>query len=325
MTLALRSDAAQTQRDGLPFQVADKAVEFADLAPIEVEDADTFLAAAEHARAKAAVYYFPHLLFSGKSKARALRWERHAGSILLYQVRRQKSDPEMKLYCPPFPFDAAALRYAMQRMHDFNADPSSRIIFVPEDDALRVAREGFAITLRSEEFIFDRAAVVALEGARFGKVRQELSRCLRHGGVETRPYTAADQPACLALAEAWKERLVANGMKITSSYNVTVACLTDGHRLPPSLLTGLVVEINGKVCGFAFSGSMTSTMGCNYVCVTDLSLPGLTLLMRHRMMAMFPDLIHFNDADDAGRPELRSMKQRLNPVELYGIYKAAER
>ena len=324
MTLALQTNAAPARPGSLHVQIPDRRDELADLASVEVEDADTFLAAMELARVKAAFYYFPHLFFSGSSKSRMLRWERHGESILLYQIRRQKGVSEMRLYCPPFPFDPAALLHGKQRMQDFNGSRSGRIIYVPEDEALRVMREGFAITLRSEEFIYDRAALVGLKGPSYGKMRHELSRSLRQGVVETRPYTPADQPGCLALTEAWRERLVANGMKLSSSYGVTVACLKNASRFPPSMLTGLVVEVNGTLSGFGFSGLLASTMGCNYVCITDVSYSGLTLLLRHRMMAEFPDLIHFNDADDAGRPELRSMKQRLNPVEIYGVYKATE-
>jgi hypothetical protein len=253
-----------------------------------------------------------------------LRWERYAGSILLYQIRREKEGSEMKLYCPPFPFDPAAMRHGMQRMRDFNGGRPSRIVYVQQDEALRVAREGFAITLKSEDFIYDRAAVVAMEGARFAKLRQELSRALRQGQVETRPYTPADRPACLALTDAWRERLVARGMKVGAAYDVTTACLTNSHRFQPPLLTGMVLEVDGKLCGFGFSGQLTSSMGCNYACITDLAYPGLTLILRQRVMGTFPHLVHFNDADDAKRPELRASKQRFNPVELYGLFKATQ-
>ncbi|MGO4387391.1 phosphatidylglycerol lysyltransferase domain-containing protein [Microvirga sp. 2YAF29] len=294
----------------------------ADLASIEVEDADLFLGAMEEARVKAAFYFFPHLYFAGRTSTRSLLWERHAGSILIYQVRRQKGGSEMRLYCPPLPFDASALRHAMQRMQEFNSSRSSRISYVPEEQALQVMREGFSIELKSEDFIYDRAAVVALEGARFAKLRQELARALRQGQVETRPYTSADRPGCVALTEAWRERLVARGMKVGAAYGVTSACLTSSHRFQSPLLTGMVVEVDGKLCGFGFSGQLTSGMGCNYACVTDLAYPGLTLVLRRSVMGAFPHLAHFNDADDAKRPELHASKQRFQPVEMHGVFKA---
>jgi hypothetical protein len=324
MTRFLRPDAEPANQDRPQFQRADRAVELADLASIEAEDADAFLAAAEQARVKSWFYYFPRLHFYGQSRAHMLRWERHAGSILVYQTRRREGGWQMNLYLPPIPFDPAALRHAVQRMRDFNGNRPGRIIFVQESDALLVAREGFEISFKEDEYIFDRAAVMALEGAGFRRLRQDLSHALRAGLVETRPYTAADRPACLALLEAWRERLIANGMKATQ-YSYTVACLAAANRFLPSLLKGLVVEVNGEVRGFAFSGPISSTMGCNYLCITDLGFPGLALLLRYRLMAEFSDLIHFNDGTDVGRPGLRQLKQRFRPVEMHGLFSARER
>jgi hypothetical protein len=99
---------------------ADRAIDLPDLASIEPEDADTFLTAAENAHVKSAFAYFPRLHFYGQSKAHMLRWERYGGSILVYRIRPRKTGLRMELYVPPFPFDPAALRHALQRMRDFN-------------------------------------------------------------------------------------------------------------------------------------------------------------------------------------------------------------
>src|ERR687894_1164453 len=114
MALVLRLDEPPAHQDPPPLQRADRTADVADLAPVEVKDADTFLAAAEHARIKSWFYYFPRLYFYGQNKAHRLRWERHAGSILVYQIRQRKVGSQMNsrmdLYLPPFPFDPAALR-----------------------------------------------------------------------------------------------------------------------------------------------------------------------------------------------------------------------
>jgi hypothetical protein len=324
MTRFLRQDAEPVNQDRSRSQLAEKAVELSDLASIEVEDADTFLAAAEHSRLKSWFYYFPWLHFYGQSRSHTLRWERHAGSILVYQIRRRKDGSRMNLFLQPFPFDPAALRHAVQRMREFNDDRSGRIIWVQEGEALLVARAGFEIFFKRDEFIFDRAAVMALEGPGFRSLRQELSRALKPGQVETRSYTAADQPACLALYKTWRERLIANGMRV-EGYDETATCLAACKRFAPSLLNGLVVEVNGEVRGFAFSGPLTHTMGCNFLCITDTSFRGLPHLLRYRLMAKFPDLIHFNDSTDGGRPGLRELKQRFRPVEMHGLFGARER
>jgi len=184
-----------------------------------------------------------------------MRWERHPGSILVYLVSRRKvGGLHMNLYLPPFPFDPAALRHARQRMRDFNGDRSGRILVVQKGEALRIAREGLTIHFNSEEFIFDRAAVMVLVGPGFAALRRELSRVLKQGLVETRPYTAADQPACLRLVEGLEESAKGRRHKKLTSYSHTVASVAAAERFPPSLLNGLMVELNGEVRGFAFSG-----------------------------------------------------------------------
>ncbi|WP_457091431.1 phosphatidylglycerol lysyltransferase domain-containing protein [Microvirga sp. P5_D2] len=305
------------------MDIAQTLIGLTNLAPVGIDDAEVFLAAAERARVKAWLYYFPLLYLYGQFRAHVLGWERYAGSILVYQIRRKQGRPRLDLYLPPFPFDPAALRHALQRMRDFNGDRSSRIVWVQESDALPVARAGFEIFFKEEEFIFDRAAVMSLEGAGFKKLRQELSRALRQGQVVTRPYTAADQPACLAVLEAWRERLMANGIA-PNGYSYTVACLAVAERFPSSLLNGMVVEVDGQVRGFAFSGSLTRTLGCNFVRITDLSYRGLSYLLCYRLMAEFPDLIRFNDSSDTGRPGLRQAKRMFRPVEMHGLYGARE-
>jgi hypothetical protein len=86
-----------------------------------------------------------------------------------------------------------------------------------------------------------------------------------------------------------------------------------------------VVEVNGEVRGFAFGGPITSTMGRTYHCITDTSFRGLAYLLRHRLIAEFPDLSHFNDGPDGGLPGLRDLKQRFRPVEMYKAFRARER
>jgi hypothetical protein len=78
------------------------------------------------------------------------------------------------------------------------------------------------------------------------------------------------------------------------------------------------------VRGFAFGGSITSTLGSYYLGLTDRSIKGLAYLLSYRLMAEFSDFPHFNDSDDAGRPGLRAMKQQFRPVEMHAVFSASE-
>jgi hypothetical protein len=146
------------------------------------------------------------------------------------------------------PFDAAALRHALDRMRDFNQDRSGGILCVAEEEALKVARAGFTVFFKYDEYIFDRAAVMALEGSGFRRLRRERYGAQRVGQIETRPYRAQDEPACLTIVEAWKERLAAAGVKRIEGCRGVLACLAGADRFEYPLLSGLVVEIDGAEC-----------------------------------------------------------------------------
>jgi hypothetical protein len=306
------------------MNIAQRNIGLESLATVEIGDAEIFLSAAEEARVKAWLYYFPLLHFYGQFRAHMLLWERYAGSLLVYQIRRREGRSRMDLYLPPFPFDPAALRYAQQRIRDFNGDRLGRIVWVQERDALPVARAGFEVFYREEEFIFDRAAVMALEGSSFKKLRNKISGALRQGHVDTRPYTAADQAACLSVLESWRERLIASGIA-PNGYRYTRSCLATAERFPHALLNGLVAECDGEVRGFAFTGLLAHTLGCNFLCITDTNYRGLSYLLCYRHMAEFPGLVHFNDSSDTGRPGLRESKQLFRPIEMHGLFGARER
>lgn len=301
----------------------DQPTELTELSGIKIEDADLFRDAAQEAGVKSYMHYFPMLYYYGQDKTHTLLWERQGGSILVYLLRRRSSGTIFNLFLPPFPFDPVALRHALQRVREWRGDRSGRIIWVQQQEAILVAREGLEISFKEDEFILDRGAVMALEGPGFRSLRQELARVRKPRLVETRPYTAADQPACLVLVEDWKERLHAMGMR-ADGYRHTVRCLAGAEHFPRSLLHGLVAEVDGEVRGFAFSGPITQTHGCNFLRISDPNHRGLTHLLGYRTMAEFPELIYFNDSTDSGRAGLRELKQRFRPVEMHGLFGARD-
>lgn len=291
-----------------------------DLAPIRAEDADSFIAACNMTRTLTHRHFFPSLHFHGGSSR--LRWERHGQSILVYQIWRRPERLTLNLLLPPFPFDVAALRHAVARMRDFNGGRAGRITWLTEDEALAVARENFAVSFKEQEYIFDRAAVLAHEGSAFRKLRQELSRAERAGErVETRPYRSEDLAACVALVRDWRQRLVAAGHTV-DGYNMTLNTLKGAHRFASPMLVGRVVEIDGAVSGFAFGGRTSAKMGSNFLSVTSTRFRGLPYLLCVSLMEAHPDLARFNDSVDAGREGLREQKLRFRPAALQPLYGA---
>lgn len=301
--------------------IPDQAAALSGLARIQIQDADTFVEACEAAGGRSYVNYFPFLHFYGSDGR--LRWERYHGSILIYQVRRRPTGGKhMTLYLPPMPFDPEALRHASDRIRDFNASKVVRIIWVGEEEVLTVARAGFSVFFKIDEFIHDRAAVMKLEGPSFRSLRQDLSRVRRMENLETRPYREEDKAACLAVLEGWEKRVSAQGIKLTVGTYATKACLAEASRFAHPLLGGLVAEIDGTVRGFAFAGPIFGEMGCIYLCYTDIRFRGLPQLLRYQLMEAHPELPYFNSSGDSGREGLHNFKMQFRPIGMHGRFGA---
>lgn len=303
----------------IPYEAATD-LDTVELAPLRAEDATVFSAACEMAGVHTHRHFFPSLHFySGSGR---LCWERHGDSIIVYQILHRPD--RMKLYLAPFPFAPEALRHALERMRDFNRGGLGRVKWIPEEDALDIARQGLSVSFREDEYIFARETVMKLEGSDFAKLRQELARARRAGEVTLRPYRAEDEAACLALAEAWKARLESAGVKV-GGHRTKRTCLAEAQRLAPPLLSGMVAEVDGILRGFAFAGRITGEMGCNYLSTTDSRYRGLPHLLCYALMEAMPELPYFNDGNDAGRPGLREQKERFRPVRKLGLYGAVAR
>lgn len=291
------------------------------LAPVGAQDADIFVAACDLAGGRSYIHYFPFLHFYGSDGR--LRWERHGDTVLVYQIRHRRAEgARMTLYLPPMPFDTAALHHAVDRMQHFNRSKSVRINWVAEEDVTTIARAGFSIVFKMDEFIYDRAAVVKLEGPGFSRLRRELSRVLRTGNLDIRPYRPGDEPACRALLKDWEDRMAEAGIRLTVGGYATRACLAQAGRFAFPLLTGMVAEIKGEVGGFGFGGRLSHDMGCAYLFHTDPRFSGLPELLRYRLMEAYPDLARFNDSGDSGRKGLHQLKQQFRPVDMHGRFGA---
>lgn len=294
-----------------------------DLSVIRAADGDRFQAAMDGGGIKSHHYYFPRLLFGGQRKDRLLLFEEAAGAILLYSLQQRASGLALSLYVPPFPFSGAALQRARDRMRDFNGGRAGRIDWVQEEDAGLVESHGFSASLREREFIYDRAAVAALEGSEFARVRRYLSGLKKHGTLVVRAFTAVDEAACQAVYEKFRGQLQAKGVG-PKGYAAMLRCLNEATQIPASRMRGEVFEIDGTVRGYSFGGPISAAYGCVYLTVSDHEFPGLAYALRHQMMQSFPELAFFNDSTDNNRPGLREMKERFRPVEMHGICKAQE-
>lgn len=293
------------------------------LSIIRAEDHDRFQAAMEQADIKSHHYYFPRLLFGGQRERRLLLFEEVSGSILLYGLQQRASGLDLNLYVPPFPFQTSALQWAMARMREFNKGRAGRIDWVQQKDAPVIASHGFSVSLREREFIYDRAAVAALQGSDFARVRRYLANMKKYEGLAVRTFTPADEQGCMALYRKFRTQLQAKGVE-PKGFSAMANCLKGADRLPLSRLHGEVFEVDGTIHAYSFGGPINTVYGCVFLTVSDHDFPGFAYALRHRMMMNFPNLAYFNDSTDNNRPGLGEMKQRFRPVEMHGIFRAQE-
>lgn len=292
-----------------------------DLSAVRIEDHALFVDAIGADR-KAWNYAFAFIYLNGVTGRNwVYLFETVGDSIILYELRQKRRGLELSLVLPPFPLTDEALSRAKERVRAFNGGRECRIRSVQESDAPLLAERDFTVTFKESEYIYDTAAVLAAEGPEFSRVRAAVARARRHGVVETRVYTAEDQPACQAIVDKWKERLKQAGMR-ADGYRSTIHCLAIAERFPPSLLSGQVVEVDGEIHGFGFAGAINQNCGSLFAGMTDNQLRGLPSLLRVSVMADFAHLRRFNDATDSGRPGLREQKQQFRPIEMHDIYEA---
>ncbi|WP_201865249.1 ATP-grasp domain-containing protein [Microvirga soli] len=298
--------------------------ELSDLKTVEMHDRETFSAALEHSSAKSWFYYFPYLhLLWKNSKTYALLYEQVEGAILTYRLRAEEERLRLSLFLPPFPFHPAPLRLARERIRDFNHGRTSQIVQVQESDALLVAREGFEISFSSGEYIYDRAAVVGLEGSSFSRLRRSISQYADQS-IVVREYKKDDQRACKDLRNKWYNALASKGVKLGPYYHYSASCLEKFEDFPSDMITGQVVEVAGSIRAFSFGGPIRGPIGSVFITISDHEMPGLAYLQRYHLLTSMPQLTYFNDSYDVGRPGLAQVKRAFRPVEMHGIYSARE-
>lgn len=265
--------------------------------------------------------YLPFLHLTGLRRGHRILEESHGGAVTLYRSRDTASGPSLELFVPPMPATPASLDHAATRVREISPASPVRIRHVEEHDIAAVARAGFALRDRDEEFIYDTAKVTALEGSDFRRLRREIAKASSHPGLSVRDYTSDDEDACLAVLDRWRTRLKAADLP-AEGYRLNANCLRHAPGWPPELIRGRVCEVDGEVRGFAFSGPISRSCGNMFICITDTDLRGLAYLMRHDQVSLWPGLSEFNSGGDAGRDGLNALKQTFRPTRMHRIYRA---
>ena len=285
-----------------------------DLRPLTLADEPRFRAAVEVEQPMSWLYYFPFLYCFAQNRRQTLLWEEVGGSICLYLLKRQGDRNRLALYVTPFPYSTSALAAAQQRVVSFNGDDSFRVAWVEERYADAFLSNGFRLRHREDEFIYDTAKVLALEGKEFSGLRRHINKGERIDGISIRPLEATDQEACYSLFESWHHQLTTEMNLEFYGYHYLVACLKSVTAFSQNSLFGLVTLVRENIVGVMLGGPIHSKMGSIFVTFSDHRIEGLGYLQRFALMKQFPDLRYFNDSSDAGRTGLVQLKRQFRPI-----------
>ena len=293
-----------------------------DLRTIEPSDQALFTEAVTENGIAGWSYYFPYLqLFGNASKRERLLFETLDGSICVYRLRERRGKPaNLGLLMPPFPWNEALARRALDRSSAFNSDRRGRISRVSERDLAPVARLGLDLRFNMDEFIYDRHAVDEAKGKDFARLRRNVNRFVNDDTL-LRSYSAEDADTCERLLDQWQEGMAERGIQIGPFKRYARLCLRNAQTFGDQLL-GQVIEVDGKIAAFSFGGPINSETGSVFVTISDHEHAGIAYRQRLELLRAFPNLLYFNDGADSGRPGMAMMKNVFRPVTMNCLYSA---
>lgn len=265
--------------------------------------------------------YLPYLHLTGLRDGYEMLEERAAGSVILYRAARKGDRLKLEIATPPIPCTKDALSWATQRVREANGGGTVRIRHVESAQMAEVARAGFALAARDEEFVYDRARVLAADGHEYKRFRREISKSQGQPDLVIREYRKEDRAACLAVLGRWRDRMKQAGLR-ANGCRLTATCLRNVPDWPETMIRGRVVEIAGEVRGMAFSGPISPTCGSLFISINDTEFRGISQRMAQNQLSLWPNLPYFNDGHDNGRAGLADMKQSFRPVRMNRTYRA---
>ena len=179
--------------------------------------------------------------------------------------------------------------------------------------------------MKETEYLYETATLAGLRGDRYKQQRHAYNVFVaKYPSVKLRPYTAADQDACLALYDRWCETRSANSDD--PIYNAMLDDSRSAHRIGVSQadalgLIGRVVRINGEIRGYTFGYPLSTDTFCVLFEITDLGTKGLAQFIYREFCKELMGVYRWiNAMDDSGLENLKRVKHAYHPTELIPSY-----
>ena len=272
--------------------------------------------------------YPPFLLSYGQSPSRAVLIGEVEAALVVLVRRRVRGHDHLDLVIPPFAHWSRRSHEAylafLNALVSFNGpEAETRMLWADFRTAEALRRwAGWSARLYEREYLYSRRVVLDRAGERFRTLRKRLNRCEREVGPAVRPYAANDHDACVQLLKEWQDGRE-DALAPVFDFGYTKAALDFAAEIPERLMTGIVVEVSGRVRAFAFGGMLRPGVGQFFLLKSDPHILGLAETARVALIERLDGCDLVNDAGDLGRAGLRQHKEMFRPVGYLPTWKMA--
>ena len=201
----------------------------------------------------------------------------------------------------------------------------ARIENVPQEMISFFEKNGFRATLKETEYFYKTEALARLRGNRYKQQRHAYNVFVaKYPSAKLRPYTSADQEACLSLYDRWREKRSKKSDDLI--YNAMLDDSGSAHRIGVSHadalgLIGRVVRIDGEIRGYTFGYPLDAGTFCVLFEITDLGTKGLAQFIYREFCKELMGIYRWiNAMDDSGLENLKRVKHAYHPIELIPSY-----
>jgi hypothetical protein len=172
------------------------------------------------------------------------------------------------------------------------------------------------------DYIYNTSDLAFLKGRKYSKKRNLISQFLKDvgGAVQVKPMEGVCLHGCLELFDHWER--AQKGPVVADIPNcerkAIVGGLTNFKQLE---MSGVAVEIGGRLSGFAFGSRLRNDMFALNFEKADAGIKGLyQFLDSSAARAVAPQYAFINKENDLGLPGLRKAKESYFPIRTVKSY-----
>ncbi len=268
-------------------------------------------------------YYFPYVLTYNRSGRSAVLLAEDEGSICAFRWRMRAGGEHLDVLFAPAPMSPGVLRRCLERADDFNGDKSAKVLKIDAKDIdLCASLPGLRVSARKAQYLYSPEAFADLGGKQYRTLRRNVAKIRSLEALEVKIYSTVYREGCLALLKRWRQHhRDRHGTRGGVGATRRIIDLADALASPD--LFGEVIEIDGRLVGFAFGGEIRPGCAAFVEAKCDLDIPGLSYFQRYSFISRLTDFSVLNDGPDVGREGLAQLKNSLRPVGMHTEYRAS--